>query len=316
MKSFFQLKEYLEIGTDEIVNTYKKATPGEVDESTKNYAQSLAKIADKAKKNQMTKKDLDTLSKLAQMMAKANESVELEEAKYSWNDVNKALTKANYMRGNPAHISKVADKFKHKSGNDKSFTLQDVKKNLSAAGIDGAKQHNIMKHMNESVELEEAPLKMKMRDMKKAVADMVLDADDKTLMKIARMLGKKLYFDKKGNPIMENPEDNEPASPDESSMAIKQAKFIQYVGEEVEEYIENNQKFPEWMQNKLSGLHEKAMSVHAAMGGDYDDDMDEAYKKKTPGQKLAKSLKKSGLDLDKSEKFYRDMLNKYKQDKK
>lgn len=209
--------------------------------------------------------------------------VQLDE-KFSWNDVNDALTKANYMRGKPSEIEKVAAKFKYKSGNDKNFSLADVKKNLSAAGIDAAKQHNVMKHMKEEVELEEAPLKMKMRDMKKTVADMVLDADDKQLMKIARMLGKKLYFDKKGNPIMEAPEDNEPASPDEKSMALKQAKFIQYVGEEIEEYIENNQKFPEWMQNKLSGLHEKAMSVHAAMGGDYEDDMDEARKYRPPTQ--------------------------------
>jgi hypothetical protein len=83
------------------------------------------------------------------------ESVELEEAKYSWNDVNDALKKANYMRGNPAHIDRIATKFKYKSGNDKNFTRQDVKKNLSAAGIDGARHHDIMKHMKESIELDE-----------------------------------------------------------------------------------------------------------------------------------------------------------------
>lgn len=77
-----------------------------------------------------------------------NEEVELEE-KYSWNDVNDALKKANYMRGNPAHINKVAAKFDYKSGKDKKFSLADLKKNLSAAGIDGAKQHNIMKHIEE-----------------------------------------------------------------------------------------------------------------------------------------------------------------------
>lgn len=83
------------------------------------------------------------------------ESADLEE-KYSWNDVNKALTKANYMRGNPAEISKVAKHFDHKSGNDKKFSHADVKKNLSAAGIDAARHHDVMKHMKESVELEEA----------------------------------------------------------------------------------------------------------------------------------------------------------------
>lgn len=84
------------------------------------------------------------------------ESTELDEAKYSWNDVNKALTKANYMRGNPAHIDRVAKHFDYKSGNDKKFTHADVKKNLSAAGIDAARHHNVIKHMKEGVELNEA----------------------------------------------------------------------------------------------------------------------------------------------------------------
>ena len=96
------------------------------------------------------------LAKMARDRAMKKEDVELDEAKYSWNDVNDALKKANYMRGNPAHIDRVASKFKYKSGNDKNFTHRDVKKNLSAAGIDGARHHDIMKHMKESVELEEA----------------------------------------------------------------------------------------------------------------------------------------------------------------
>ena len=80
-----------------------------------------------------------------------NEEVELGE-KYSWNDVNKALTKANYMRGNPAEISKVASKFDYKSGNDKKFSLKDIKKNLSAAGVDASRQYNVMKHFKEDVD--------------------------------------------------------------------------------------------------------------------------------------------------------------------
>ena len=113
-----------------------------------------------ASKKAMKQSDTEKLGKLADMLAKEKkpqkESAELDEAKYSWNDVNKALTKANYMRGNPAEISKVASKFDHKSGNDKKFSHSDVKKNLSAAGIDAARHHNVMKHMKESVELEEA----------------------------------------------------------------------------------------------------------------------------------------------------------------
>jgi hypothetical protein len=104
----------------------------------------------------------------------------------------------------------------------------------------------------------------------------------------------KVYSILKAKGLMESlneaPEDKEPASPDEASMAIKQAKFICYVGEELIDYIKNGKEFPEWMQNKLSGLHTQAMSVHSAMGGDYDDkneevEIEEAYK--TPAEAKA-----------------------------
>lgn len=72
------------------------------------------------------------------------------------------------------------------------------------------------------------------------------------------------------NHIIES-EDNMPASPDEASMALDQAKFIGYVAKEIEEYIQGNNEFPEWMQNKLSGLHEKAKGMHAVMAGKYDE---------------------------------------------
>jgi hypothetical protein len=65
-------------------------------------------------------------------------------------------------------------------------------------------------------------------------------------------------------------EDDMPASPDEASMAMDQAKFIQYVGKEIEDYISGGKEFPEWMQNKLSALHEKAKGMHAVMAGKYE----------------------------------------------
>jgi hypothetical protein len=80
--------------------------------------------------------------------------------------------------------------------------------------------------------------------------------------------------------IIESPEDYEPASPDEKSMAMRQAKFIMYVGEEIMEHLEKDGDFPEWMQNKLSALHQKAKDMHSTMAGSYedeeDDDMNEA----------------------------------------
>jgi hypothetical protein len=76
----------------------------------------------------------------------------------------------------------------------------------------------------------------------------------------------------------EQAEDDMPASPDEKSMAMSQAKFIEYVAEEIKEYIENDKPFPEWMQNKLSSLHENAKDMHAVLAGDYEDEdeMEEA----------------------------------------
>lgn len=66
--------------------------------------------------------------------------------------------------------------------------------------------------------------------------------------------------------IIESPEDNMSASPDEKSMALRQADFIQYVGREIAEHLAKNKEFPEWMQNKLSELHQKAKDMHSTLG--------------------------------------------------
>lgn len=86
---------------------------------------------------------------------------------------------------------------------------------------------------------------------------------------------------KKATPgqVAEAPEDDMPASPDEAGMAMDQAKFIGYVAEEIMEYIEGNNEFPEWMQNKLTALHEKAKGMHAVMAGKYNESVDESLRK-------------------------------------
>ena len=71
-------------------------------------------------------------------------------------------------------------------------------------------------------------------------------------------------------------EEDMPASPDEAGMAMDQAKFIGYVADEIMEYIQGNNEFPEWMQNKLSALHEKAKGVHAVMAGKYNESVQES----------------------------------------
>lgn len=79
-------------------------------------------------------------------------------------------------------------------------------------------------------------------------------------------------------------EAKEPASPDEQSMAMRQANFILDVAEDLVEFIEDGDDFPEWMQNKLTALHEKAKDLYAAMEGSEDDEgeMDEARKYTPP----------------------------------
>lgn len=61
----------------------------------------------------------------------------------------------------------------------------------------------------------------------------------------------------------QNEDNDEPASPDEGSMATDQLEFIKYAADEIMQHIQNGGEFPEWMQNKLSGTHEKMKGLHA-----------------------------------------------------
>lgn len=80
-------------------------------------------------------------------------------------------------------------------------------------------------------------------------------------------------------------EAKEPASPDEKDMALRQANFILDFAEDLVEHLEDDGDFPEWMQNKLSAIHEKAKDLYASIEGSYDDedededeeDMKESY---------------------------------------
>jgi len=91
---------------------------------------------------------------------------------------------------------------------------------------------------------------------------------------------------KKATPGEVKEEDDMPASPDEASMAMDQAKFIGYVADEIMEYIQGNNEFPEWMQNKLSALHEKAKGMHAVMAGKYNEsvELEEKYRPATKAE--------------------------------
>lgn len=89
-----------------------------------------------------------------------------------------------------------------------------------------------------------------------------------------------------------------PASPDEKSMAMKQAEFIQYVAKEIGEHLDGNKEFPEWMQNKLSALHQSAKDYHSHLGAHgMDESLDESQK-----AALAKELSKASSASEKGKK--------------
>lgn len=89
----------------------------------------------------------------------------------------------------------------------------------------------------------------------------------------ARLAGKKPMTLAK-----EAKEDDEPASPDESSMAMKQLEFIEYAAEEMMDHIKSGKEFPEWMQNKLTKAHTTIEGLHSSMGEHGEDDEEEDVK--------------------------------------
>jgi len=106
-------------------------------------------------------------------------------------------------------------------------------------------------------------------------------------------------------------EEDMPASPDEAGMAMDQAKFIGYVADEIMEYIQGNNEFPEWMQNKLSALHEKAKGVHAVMAGKYNESVQEELVDEA--SKGIEAMKKAGnakADAEAKERAKKDRAGK------
>ena len=91
-----------------------------MEESTAAYAKSLEKIANDRKMKNLTKKDKETLIKIAQLMKRANEATEeISEAplnennndKYKWGDINKALMASGLK---PWQIASILRKLKGK----------------------------------------------------------------------------------------------------------------------------------------------------------------------------------------------------------
>jgi len=61
---------------------------------------------------------------------------------------------------------------------------------------------------------------------------------------------------------------DEPASKYEAEMLDNQIAFIKYAADEIRDHVHKGGVFPEWFQNKLSGVHEKIKTLHAYMEGE------------------------------------------------
>ena len=89
---------------------------------------------------------------------------------------------------------------------------------------------------------------------------------------------------------------DQPASRPEAEMVDNQIAFIKYAVDEIEDNVKAGGEFPEWFQNKLSGVHETIKMLHAYMEGERrsDDQGEEDVEEKAPPgrEKQVKKLKK------------------------
>ena len=164
-------------------------------ESTKEYAKSLEMLANKAKKDQITKKDLETLSKLADLMKNANEEAQIEEK-----DMGKLeMRKKNLERA----IADLSMKLKKSSAY--GGKIPEVKKEVDELK---AKLRAVKKELGEEKDLEELDSKTYQSYIDKAEKDTIArmgkkkqtDKDNYTMRKRALGMARaslKQYGDKR-----------------------------------------------------------------------------------------------------------------------
>jgi len=78
---------------------------------------------------------------------------------------------------------------------------------------------------------------------------------------------------------------DEPASPDEGSMLDNQIAFIKYAADEIKDHVHAGGVFPEWFQNKLSGVHEKIKTLHAYLEGERQQEKERSERKEMVSMK-------------------------------
>jgi hypothetical protein len=100
------------------------------------------------------------------------------------------------------------------------------------------------------------------------------DRDTSNMIKQQEKDIARLSTDKLFNDVNED-ENDMPASDEEASMAGDQAEYIKYAIDEIKASIEAGNSFPEWFQNKLSGVYTTLKDLHAYMEGDKRNDADD-----------------------------------------
>ena len=98
----------------------------------------------------------------------------------------------------------------------------------------------------------------------------------KELEKFAGTKHDELPVRKEETELKENPEDEAPASPDEGHMAVQQLEFMMHAVSRMKGHIERGGKFPEWMQNKLSGAHEKLKGLYSNIEHEMGESLEES----------------------------------------
>jgi hypothetical protein len=231
-----------------------------------------------------------------------NESISEARADYKYKRTGQYNTKVTVCYISPTTRMRACDDLWFKSKMDALGFKDNVK------GFPKGAEVEAIKVMKESVELDEAKKEVSPKDIEDyLVKTGVNPKDAKDAVKKGFGYANKKY----GGPTHKaavkkiadvvwslHEEMDEPASPDEKGMAMDQAKFIKYVGDEIMEYLNKNKEFPEWMQNKLSALHEKAKGLHATMAGKYNEsvEIEEGKGSKASAELRAYAKKSGGID--------------------
>jgi len=227
--------------------------------------------------------------------------------KPNWNKSLKKLTSRQ------VNVHKAIDKLAKEEGEPGHYMYKDGKKKLvhnkaehDDAVIDGWK---MKESVNEAADPQMDRVKqlvrlglMDKKDLAKIVRALTLMKDGKVVPPreravlfdmlnelIGMITGDDAIFQRARKAVREAAEDDEPASPDEESMAMRQLDFIAYAAEEVMDHIEDGKEFPEWMQNKLTKVHTGMEGLHSSLGAHGDNDKEDDVKESVSKVKVERA---------------------------